>query len=61
VEIPAVSKEVLFPFILAQEGFVKLLEPAELKTELKSLLQKSLRHLRPRRKKTPWSGFAPTR
>lgn len=42
VEIPAVAKEVLFPFILSQEGNVKLLEPAELKTELKSKLQKML-------------------
>ena len=40
VDVPAVSKEVLFPFILSQEGNVRLLEPAELKTELKSLLQK---------------------
>ena len=42
VEIPAVSKEVLFPFILSQEGNVKLLEPAELKSELKGKLQKML-------------------
>ena len=42
VEIPAVAKEVLFPFILAQEGNVKLLEPSELKAELKSKLQKML-------------------
>lgn len=40
VEIPAVSKEVLFPFILAQEGNVTLLEPDELKAELKAALQK---------------------
>ena len=42
VEIPAVAKEVLFPFILSQEGNVRLLEPAELKSELKSKLQKML-------------------
>jgi len=42
VEIPAVAKEVLFPFILSQEGNVRLLEPAELKTELKRKLQKML-------------------
>ena len=42
VLIPAVSKEVLFPFILSQEGHVRLLEPAELKTELKRKLQKML-------------------
>ncbi len=42
VEIPAVAKEVLFPFILSQEGNVKLLEPAGLKAEFKSLLEKIL-------------------
>ena len=42
VEIPAVAKEVLFPFILSQEGNVRLLEPADLKAELKSKLQKML-------------------
>ena len=42
VEIPAVSKEVLFPFILSQEGNVKLLEPAELRSELKETLKKML-------------------
>lgn len=42
VEIPAVAKEVLFPFILSQEGNVRLLEPAELKSELKSKLKKML-------------------
>ena len=42
VEIPAVAKEVLFPFILSQEGSVKILEPLELKAELKSKLQKML-------------------
>ena len=35
-----VAKEVLFPFILSQEGNVKLLEPADLKAEFKSMLQK---------------------
>ena len=42
VEIPAVAKEVLFPFILSQEGNVRILEPADLKAELKSKLQKML-------------------
>ena len=42
VLIPAVSKEVLFPFILSQEGHVKLLEPSELKAELKAKLQKMM-------------------
>lgn len=42
VEIPAVSKETLFPFILSQEGNVKLLEPASLQAEFKSNLQKML-------------------
>ena len=38
VEIPAVAKEVLFPFILGQAGKVKLLEPAALREEFKALL-----------------------
>ncbi len=42
VEIPSVSKEVLFPFILSQEGNVKLLEPANLQSELKEKLQQML-------------------
>ena len=42
VEIPAVAREVLFPFILSQEGSVKLVEPAELKNEFKARLQKML-------------------
>ena len=42
VDIPAVSKEILFPFILSQEGAVRLLEPADLKEELKSTLKKML-------------------
>ena len=42
VEIPAVAKEVLFPFILSQEGNVQLLEPAGLKAELKASLLKML-------------------
>ena len=42
VEIPAVAKEVLFPFILSQEGNVQLLEPAGLKAELKATLLKML-------------------
>ena len=42
VEVPAAAREVLFPFILSQEGNVRLLEPAELKAELKEKLQKML-------------------
>ena len=42
VEIPAVSKEELFPFILSQEGNVRLLEPPELREEFKKQLQKML-------------------
>lgn len=38
VHIPAVAKEVLFPFILGQAGKVKLLEPAALRKEFKALL-----------------------
>ena len=39
VEIPAVAKEVLFPFILSQEGNVKLLKPVDLKDEFKAKLR----------------------
>lgn len=42
VEIPAVARESLFPFILSQKGNVVLLEPAELKAECKAILQKML-------------------
>ena len=42
VEIPAVAKEVLFPFILAQAGKVKLLEPADLQAEFKNMLRTML-------------------
>ena len=42
VEIPAVAKEVLFPFVLSQEGKVELLEPAALRAEFRSHLQKML-------------------
>ena len=42
VEIPAVAKEVLFPFILSQEGDVKLLEPVDLKEEFKAKLREFL-------------------
>lgn len=42
VEIPAVAKEVLFPFLLSQEGNVRLLEPIALKKEFKAKLQKIL-------------------
>ena len=40
VEIPAVAREVLFPFILSQAGDVKLLAPPELRKEFKALLKK---------------------
>jgi predicted DNA-binding transcriptional regulator YafY len=42
VEIPAVAKEVLFPFILSQAGKVKLLEPADLQAECKNMLRTML-------------------
>ena len=42
VEIPAVAKEVLFPFILSQAGNVKLLEPADLQAEFKNMLRTML-------------------
>ena len=42
VEIPAVSEEVLFPFILSQSGNVRLLEPENLRNKLKNTLQKML-------------------
>ena len=42
VEIPAIAKEVLFPFLLAQEGNVKLLEPISLKKEFRAKLRKIL-------------------
>ena len=45
VEITAVAKEVLFPFIMSQEGNVRILEPGDLKAELKSKLQKMLDQL----------------
>ena len=42
VEIPAVAKEVLFPFLLSQEGNAKILEPVALKKEFKAKLRKIL-------------------
>ena len=42
LEIPAVAKEILFPFILSREWNVKLLEPESLQAEFKSNLQKML-------------------
>ncbi|MBO5724376.1 MAG: WYL domain-containing protein [Lentisphaeria bacterium] len=42
VEIPSVSREVLFPFLLSQEGNAVLLEPADLKAEFKKILQTML-------------------
>ncbi|HCG26916.1 MAG TPA: hypothetical protein DE060_20615 [Lentisphaeria bacterium] len=42
VEIPAVAKEVLFPFLFSQEGNVKILEPVALKKEFKAKLRKIL-------------------
>ena len=47
VEIPAVAKEVLFPFILSQEGNVKLLEPLALQEEFRENLQKILAQYTP--------------
>ena len=41
-DIPAVTKEVLFPFVLSQLGRVELLEPAALRAELKATLAKML-------------------
>lgn len=46
VEIPAIAREILFPFLLSQEGNAVLLEPAGLKDELKSILQKMLDDLK---------------
>ena len=43
VEIPSVAREVLFPFILSQEGNAVLLEPLSLKEELKASLEKMLK------------------
>jgi predicted DNA-binding transcriptional regulator YafY len=42
VEIPAVAREVLFPFLLSQQGDAVLLEPAELREEFKQTLQNML-------------------
>ncbi len=42
VDIPAISSEVLFPFILSQEGNAVLPEPSELKQELKNKLKEML-------------------
>ncbi len=42
VDIPAVSKEVLFPFIFAQQGNAVLLAPEELRRELKTELEKMI-------------------
>ena len=42
VEIPTVAREILFPFILSQEGNVKLIEPVYLKEEFKANLKKML-------------------
>lgn len=39
VEIPAVAKETLFPFLLSQMGQAELLEPQELRAELKQILK----------------------
>ena len=41
-EIPSAAREVLFPFILSNEGNVQLLEPPELKEEFKRTLQNML-------------------
>ena len=42
VEIPSVSKEVLFPFILSLEGNVRILEPEDLRNEFKEKLKQML-------------------
>lgn len=42
VEIPAVAKEVLFPFIFSMGGSVELVAPETLRAELKEKLQKML-------------------
>ena len=42
VDIPEVSREVLFPFILSQRGLAVLLSPAELRTELQEELRAML-------------------
>jgi predicted DNA-binding transcriptional regulator YafY len=42
VEIPAIAREVLFPFIFSHGGNIKLLEPAGLKSELREKLLKML-------------------
>lgn len=38
VDIPHVSKEILFPFLLSQQGQATILEPEYLRAELKNLL-----------------------
>lgn len=40
VDIPALSREVLFPFLLAQQGEAVLLKPASLRAEFKKVLQR---------------------
>ena len=42
VKIPSVSKEILFPFLLASRGEAVLLEPVELRQELKAELTNML-------------------
>ena len=42
VEIPAIAREVLFPFIFSHGGNIKLLEPVWLKSELREKLLKML-------------------
>ena len=42
VDIPAVSREVLFPYLLSQQGQAELLAPEELRIELKNILRKML-------------------
>lgn len=42
VEIPAVAKEVLFPFLLSHQGQAVLLEPEDLHGELKKILKAML-------------------
>ena len=43
VMIPAVTKEVLFPFLFSSRGDAVLLEPEDLRAELKNELQTMLK------------------
>ncbi len=43
ITIPSVSREVLFPCVLAREGQIVLLKPKKLRAEIKTALQKMLK------------------